>query len=119
MKNVDYRSVFDPEDFYDEVPKVSKEDIKDALLSGNFRKKNKKKRGQRRLGGKLGIIEEESDEEEEEKPDKKATKARKMKKEEDVGGLHNYMYWKKPKQKKANPAKVFRENEETIMSRIR
>ena len=49
--------MLDPNDFYDEVPAVDNEDIKDALLTGRFRKKNKKKRGERRAGGRLGIIE--------------------------------------------------------------
>lgn len=62
MKEVDYKSVFDLNDYYEETPKV--EDIEDALVSGKFRKKNKKKRGNRR-GRKLDVIEEESDDENE------------------------------------------------------
>jgi len=31
-----------------------------------------------------------------------------MKKEKDVGGLRNFIYWKKPKEKKANPGRLFR-----------
>lgn len=48
MKNVDFRSVIDINDFYDDNPAVS--DIEDALENGKFRKKNKKKRGKRRAG---------------------------------------------------------------------
>lgn len=44
---------------------------------------------------------------------------KRKKKQEDVGGLHNFIYWKKPKEKKPNPGKIFHENEESIMSRIR
>ena len=60
MKKVEYRSVFDPDDFFDETPNIDNDGIDDALKSGKFRKKKKKKRGERRMG-KLGVIEEESD----------------------------------------------------------
>lgn len=50
MKDVDFRSAIDINDFHDETPAV--DDIEEALESGKFRKKNKKKRGMRR-GGKL------------------------------------------------------------------
>lgn len=55
MKDVDFKSAIDINDFYDDTPAVS--DIEDALATGKFRKKNKKKRGMRR-GGKLDVIEE-------------------------------------------------------------
>jgi hypothetical protein len=41
---------------------------------------------------------------------KKNKKKMKMKKNEDVGGLKNYVYWKKPKEKKVNPGTVFKEH---------
>jgi len=51
--------------------------------------------------------------------DSKKKNKRKNGKERDVGGLHNFIYWKKPKQKKKTPLKIFKENEEVIMSRIK
>ena len=57
MKEVDFLSAVDLDDFLDDTPLV--EDVKDALASGKFRKKNKKKRGRRR-GRNLDVIEEES-----------------------------------------------------------
>jgi len=45
MKNVDFLSVVDPDDYQEEIPAFGKEDIKEALNSGRFRKQNKKKRG--------------------------------------------------------------------------
>lgn len=54
---MDFLSAVDLDDFLDDTPLV--EDVKDALASGKFRKKNKKKRGRRR-GRNLDVIEEES-----------------------------------------------------------
>jgi hypothetical protein len=48
-----------------------------------------------------------------------AKKKKKGGKREDVGGLKNYLYWKKPAEKKPNPGLVFKEHENEIMSRIK
>lgn len=60
MKAVDYMSELDPQDFFDETPRMKNELVPSGLEKGDFRKKNKKKRGHRRdgrLAGGLGIIE--------------------------------------------------------------
>ncbi len=53
-------SEFDPDDYYDETPRMTLEKVPEAVNDGKFRKKEKKKRGQRRLGRlNLDIIDEE------------------------------------------------------------
>ena len=62
MKDIDYKSVFDNNDYFDDTPFLEDEEIKEAIEDGKFRKKNKKKRGRKR-DAKLNIIEELSEEE--------------------------------------------------------
>lgn len=56
MKDIDYKSVFDNNDYFDDTPFMENEEIKEAIEDGKFRKKNKKKRGRKR-DGKLNVIE--------------------------------------------------------------
>lgn len=50
MKNVKFMSEFDPDEYYDETPHMALDKVPEAVDDGKFRKKDKKKRGQRRLG---------------------------------------------------------------------
>ena len=50
MKDVDFISQLDPDDYFDQTPYMKLDQVEGGLEKGDFRKKNKKKRGQRRLG---------------------------------------------------------------------
>lgn len=50
MKDVDFLSVIDPDDYFDSTPKMANKKIPQGVDKGDFRKKNKKKRGLRRKG---------------------------------------------------------------------
>lgn len=53
-------SVIDPDDYFDETPMMGLDKVEQGLEKGDFRKKNKRKRGQRRDGKlRLDVIEEE------------------------------------------------------------
>lgn len=53
-------SVIDPDDYFDETPMMDLDKVEQGLQNGDFRKKNKRKRGQRRDGKlRLDVIEEE------------------------------------------------------------
>lgn len=52
-------SVIDPDDYFDETPMMGLDKVEQGLEKGDFRKKNKRKRGQRRDGKlRLDVIEE-------------------------------------------------------------
>jgi len=50
IKDIDYKSELDPEDYFDDTPHMNTAKLEEAIEKGDFRKKNKKKRGRRREG---------------------------------------------------------------------
>ena len=95
MKEVEFKSVFDPEE-YEDPPVIENKKIQSAIKRGTFRKSNMKKRKKGKKLNDLEVISEESSEDED--PKKKKRKRKRMRKNK-VGYLNNYIYWK-PGEKK-------------------